>query len=55
MKFSMFRCPNCDYNDLEVYNSIIDYSKDPAIGYIAFICKTCGYEFEKEMEAVVEA
>jgi transcription elongation factor Elf1 len=55
MKFSQFKCKECESNDLEVYNSIIDYSKDPAVGYIAFVCKTCGHEFEIEMEAEVVA
>jgi len=55
MKFSQFKCPECDGNNLEVYNSIIDHSADPAIGLIAFICLRCGFEFEEEMEAVVEA
>ena len=55
MKFSQFKCSKCNGNDLDVYNSIIDYSKNPAVGYIAFICKTCGEEFEVEMEAEVVA
>jgi DNA-directed RNA polymerase subunit M/transcription elongation factor TFIIS len=54
MKFSTFKCPECGNNDLEVYNSLIDYSEDPAIGLIAFVCIECGHEFEEEMEAVVE-
>ena len=55
MKFSQFKCPECEGNNLEVYNSIIDHSRDPAIGLIAFVCIECGAEFEEEMEAVVEA
>jgi transposase-like protein len=55
MKFSQFKCKECESNDLEVYNSIIDYSKDPAVGYIAFKCKACEHEFEIEMEAEVVA
>ena len=55
MKFSMFKCKECESNNLEVYNSIIDYSKNPAIGYVAFVCKACGTEFEIEMEAEVVA
>jgi len=54
MKFSQFRCPECNNNSLEVYNSIIDESIDPAMGMIAFICLRCGYVFEEEMEAVIE-
>ncbi len=54
MRFSQFKCPECNNNKLEVYNSIIDEAKDPAIGIIAFICLRCGYEFEVGMEATVE-
>lgn len=55
MKFLQFKCIECESNDLEVYNSIIDHSNFVAIGYIAFICKACGHEFEVEMEAEVVA
>jgi len=54
MIFSQFRCPECGENSLHIYNSIIDESKDPAIGFIAFKCIGCGNEFEIEMEAVIE-
>ena len=45
-KFSNEECPKCGSHELEVYNSIIDYSQDPALGYIFFICEKCGEEFE---------
>ena len=53
MKFTHEACPKCLGNDLQVYNSMIDYSEDPAIGYIWFICLECGEEFEVIKEAEV--
>ena len=53
MKFTNEKCPKCNEHDLEVYNSIIDYSHDPALGYIFFVCSTCGEEFEVIKEAEV--
>ena len=53
MKFTQEFCPVCAANDLEVYNSMIDYANDPAIGYIYFICNGCGHEFEVIKEAEV--
>lgn len=52
MKFSNEECPKCGSHNLDVYNSIIDYSENPAIGYIAFICLKCGEEFEVTKVAV---
>lgn len=46
MKFTHEECPKCLSHKLEVYNSLIDYSTDPATGYIFFICEECGEEFE---------
>ena len=46
MKFSNEECPKCHAHHLEVYNSLIDYSTEPATGYIFFICEECGEEFE---------
>ena len=46
MKFTNETCPKCLGNDLDVYNSMIDYSTDPATGYIFFVCLECGEEFE---------
>lgn len=51
MKFTQEFCPKCLGNDLEVYDSSIDYSTDPATGYIWFICQECGHEFEIVKEA----
>lgn len=55
MKFTNEFCPKCLGNDLQVYNSAIDYSTDPATGYIFFICTECGCEFEVVKEAEVSA
>lgn len=46
MKFTNEICPKCGGHELDVYNSMIDYSEDPAVGYIWFICLGCGEEFE---------
>lgn len=53
MKFTNEACPYCSGNDLEVYDSVIDYSTDPATGYIWFICQKCGHMFEVKKIAEV--
>lgn len=55
MKFSNEVCPKCLGNDLDVYNSLIDYSPEVAVGYIFFVCLECGEEFEVIKEAEVVA
>jgi DNA-directed RNA polymerase subunit M/transcription elongation factor TFIIS len=46
MKFTNEVCPKCQAHELEVYNSLIDHSTNPATGYIFFVCEQCGNEFE---------
>lgn len=53
MKFTNESCPKCGNHDLEVYNSLIDYSPEIAVGYIFFVCLGCGEEFEVIKEAEV--